>query len=197
MKLAPECGAAAMRWLTLLLAAASLGGCATRPEGAPQAAEPRLAAAEALIDGFYSFDPARLRIAMSDAADSMPRILFYQGWAEGGNYKVLERRPCRVDKVDELACDIKVRDDLIAALGTGYDVTDTFHLKFQGGRIVEVQTTSDDPPEFEKAFKWLSGERPEILEGPCKGFFDGGPTPQDCVRAVVSGFRDFAALPPR
>jgi hypothetical protein len=125
----------------------------------------------------------------------MPKILFYQGWAEGGNYKVLERRPCHLDKPDEVACDIKVRDDLIAALGTGYDVTDTFHVKFQDGRIVGVETTSNDPPEFEKALKWLGSERPELLDGPCKGFFDGGPTPQDCVRAVVNGFRDFKALP--
>ncbi len=75
----------------------------------------------------------------------------------------------------------------------GYDVTDTFHLSFAHGRIVGVRTTSDDPPQFAEALQWLGRERPELMTGPCRGFFDGGPTPGDCVRAVVRGFRDFAA----
>lgn len=86
-----------------------------------------------------------------------------------------------------------MRDDLIQALGTGYDVTDTFHLTFQGRRIVGVRTGSNDPPEFDQALAWLRGERPEIWAGPCRGFFAGGPTPLACVRAVVKGFADFAA----
>ena len=182
---------------SLSLAVLSLGvplfaGCATQPKGSTNTST-QLAAAEQLIDAFYSFDPDQLRTAMAHAPASIPNILFYQGWAQGGNYKVLERRSCRTEKADEVSCDIKVKDDLIAALGTGYDVTDTFHLSFRDGRIVGVRTSSNDPPEFDQALKWLARERPEILTGPCRGFFDGGPTPQECARTVISGFADFAA----
>ena len=171
----------------------ALAACGTRPESAGSARDPRLAAAEAYIDAFYSFDAERLRRAMADAAESQPRLLFYQGWAQGGNYTVLERRPCVLGAPEEVTCAITVRDDLIAALGSGFDVTDTFHLSFRDGRLASVRTSSNDPPEFDQALQWLSTTRPQLLEGPCRGFFDGGPTPQDCVRAVVAGFRDWRA----
>lgn len=180
-----------------ILVALLLAACGPRPESAAPARDPRLAAAEAYIDAFYSFDPSRLRAAMASAESSIPRLLFYQSWAQGGNYVVLERRPCQLGQVDAVTCEITVRDDLIAALGTGSNVTDTFHLSFREGRIVSVRTTSNDPPEFEQALQWLAGSRPELLEGPCRGFFDGGPTPQDCVRAVVRGFADWRARPGR
>ena len=180
----------------LLLLGGLAGGCAALPEErAASGGGSELAAAEGLIDAFYSFEPARLRSALAGAPESAPQILYYQGWAEGGNYVVLERKPCRLDKPGEASCDVKVRDDLIAALGTGYDVTDTFHITFEGGRIARVRTSSNDPPEFEEALKWVRAERPEVMTGPCRGFFAGGPTPQDCVRAVVKGFAEFAALP--
>jgi hypothetical protein len=38
--------------------------------------------------------------------------------------------------------------------------------------------------------KWLQRERPEVMTGPCRGFFAGGPTP-DCVRAVVVKFKAY------
>lgn len=179
-----------------LIGAALSAGGAVPSRGATEATA-QLPAAEQLIDAFYSFDPAMLKSALANAPASAPKILFYQGWAQGGNYKVLERKPCRAEKADEILCNITVKDDLIAALGTGYDVTDTFHLTFKEGRIVGVRTSSNDPPEFEQALKWLSKERPEILEGPCRGFFDGGPTPQLCVQTVVKGFADFASQRPR
>jgi hypothetical protein len=167
------------------------GGCAAVPEPRPAG---ELAAAEALIDAFYSFEPERLRSAMAGATESIPEILYYQGWAEGGNYRVLERKPCKIDKPGEVSCDIKVRDDLIAALGTGYDVTDTFHVTFEDGRMAKVRTSSNDPPEFAEALKWLNRERPDLMTGPCRDFFAGGPTPQACVREVVKGFAEFATL---
>jgi hypothetical protein len=153
--------------------------------------ERQLKAAEALIDAFYSFEPERLRSAMADAKASQPKLLYYQGWAEGGNYRVLDRKPCRLVKPGEAACAIQVKDDLVPALGIPFDVTDTFHLTFDGERVTAVRTSSNDPPEFEQALKWLGRTKPELLEGPCKGFFDGGPTPGDCVRAVVKGFAEF------
>ena len=172
-----------------------LAGCATTPAPVPAAPNP-MAAAERIIDAFYSFDPARLRPAMATAPESMPQILYYQGWAEGGNYKVLDRQRCRLAKPDEITCSIKVRDDLIQALQTGYDVTDTFHMTVAGGRIVKITTSSDDPPDMEQAFKWLRDRSPEIwTTGPCQRFFAGGTTPQDCVRAIVKGFAEFRARP--
>lgn len=150
-----------------------------------------LAAAEALIDAFYSFDRERLALALASAPRSAPEILYYQGWAEGGHYVVLDRKPCRQVAAGRIDCAIKVRDDLIAALQTGYDVTDTFHLTMRGGRVVAVETSSNDPPEFDRALDWLRKERPEVMQGPCRGFFAGGPTPQDCVKAVVAGFAEY------
>ena len=184
-----------MRGPALLLGALSLLGCTAQPPERSFSQPGPLAAAGAVIDAFYSFDRERLRLAMAGAEASMPQILYYQGWAEGGNYLVLERSPCHVVSATEVACDIKVRDDLIQALGTGYDVTDTFHFTFVDDRLASVRTSSNDPPEFDQALDWLRQTRPELLTGPCRGFFAGGPTPQDCVRAVVRGFADYAARP--
>ena len=38
--------------------------------------DPRLAKAEAVIDAFYSFNPARLRGSLPDAPDSLPESCF-------------------------------------------------------------------------------------------------------------------------
>ena len=166
-----------------------LAGCATTPSPAP---DPGLARAEALIDAFYSYDPARLRAALADAPASAQQIIYYQGWAQGGNYKVLDRKPCVRTKPGQIDCSITVRDDLIQTLGTGFDVTDSFHLTVDRGRIVKVTTSSNDPPAMGEAFKWLRAQRPDIwTTGPCMGFFAGGATPQECVRAVVAGFADY------
>jgi hypothetical protein len=180
-----------MRSVVLLFLVTVFGGCGFEPSNQLTDRNAPTAAAEKLIDAFYSFDPARLRTAMSHAPASAPQLLYYQGWAKGGNYIVLTRKPCRLERADEVSCAITVRDDLITALGTVYDVTDTFHLSFRGGRIVKVQTSSNDPPEFELALDKLRRERPQVFTGPCREFFAGGPTPQDCVRAVVQGFEDF------
>ncbi len=186
-----------MRSVVTATMALIVSGCAA--PNAPQHVSARtdLVAAERLIDAFYSFDPTHLRVAMSDARASLPQLLYYQGWAEGGNYAVLDRKPCRHAAGGEISCDITVRDDLIAALQTGYWVTDTFHLTFRDGRIIKVRNSSNDPPDFDQALNWLQRERPDIMIGPCKGFFAGGPTPQDCVRAVVAGFAAYRAAHPR
>jgi len=180
------------RHLAAGFAASLIAVCA----GAAPVAPAPLGQAESIIDSFYSFDSARLRAAMADAAQSMPQITYYQGWAEGGHYKVLDRQPCRTVSATEIRCSIKVRDDLIQALGTGYDVTDTFHMAVADGRIVKITTSSDDPPAMMEAFKWLRAKNPEIwTTGPCKDLFAGGLTPQDCARAVVKGFAEYRAKP--
>jgi hypothetical protein len=134
---------------------------------------------------------------MANAPGSQPQIIYYQGWAQGGNYAIVERKPCRLGGAGEISCDVTVRDDLIAALRTGYWVTDTFHLTVRDGRIVKVRTSSNDPPDLDQTLNWLKRERPEVMAGPCQGFFAGGPTPQDCVRAVIAGFAAYRAANPR
>jgi hypothetical protein len=179
----------------LLIGAVVLGGCGS-PLRTPRTDDAsRLAAAEAFVDAFYSFDPDRLKETLAAAPESVPRIVYYQGWAQGGNYVVVQRMPCRAESAELVTCSITVKDDLIQALGTGSDVTDTFHLGSEGGRIVSVRTSSNDPPEFDRAMEWVERERPGLVEVPCRDAFEGGPTPQACVRAMVQGFREFAALP--
>lgn len=153
----------------------------------------RIAIAETFVDAFYSFDPEALRRTLLSAEDSIPSILFYQGWAEGGNYKVIERMPCAVDRDGTISCSITVKDDLIGALGIGINVTDTFHLTFADGRIMSVTNSSNDPQTYHDAKKWVQENRSELIDEPCKGFFDGGPTPGDCVRAMVSGYSEFVS----
>jgi hypothetical protein len=183
-----------MRHVSVFLAAAvAVSGCGLLRTSGPDGAPP-LAAAEAFVDAFYSFDPERLNVALAGAPESLPRISYYQGWAQGGNYTIVERRPCRMDDPHQVSCSITVKDDLIAALGTGFDVTDTFHLGFSEGRIVSVRVSSNDPPEFDQAMEWVQAERAELVDGPCKDAFEGGTTPGECVRAMVQGFREYAAL---
>jgi hypothetical protein len=47
---------------------------------------------------------------------------------------------------------------------------------------------------FHDAIEWANRERPELIRLPCQGYFDGGPTPGACVKAIVRGFAEFAAL---
>jgi len=183
-----------MRRIAWLFAASLVVGSSAPAKSPPTPEDLQLAAAEAFIDAYYSFDPEALRSALASAPESSVELLYYQGWAQGGNYKVLDRKPCRVDKPDEVSCAIKVKDDLIGALGTGYDVTDVFHFAFRDGRVVKVWNSSDDPPEFKAAMDWLRKERPAIFTGPCHLMYKGGTTPGDCVQAVVKGFAEHRSL---
>ena len=153
----------------------------------------RIAAAELLIDSFYSFDSDALLNELVSARGSVPEILFYQGWAEGGNYEVVERKACIAETQDKISCSITVKDDLMGALGIDFNVTDTFHLTFSEEKIVAVTTSSNDLKAFYDANDWVEKNRPEVFEGPWRGFFDGGPTPGDCVRAMVKGYAEFVA----
>lgn len=148
---------------------------------------------EAFIDAFYSFDPTKLQSALSSAQGSVPLIGFYQGWAKGGNYKIVDRKPCEAKEPSLISCSITVKDDLMSALGIDFDVTDSFHISLSDGKISSVRNTSNDLPVFSDAMEWVKRELPELLREPCQGFFDGGPTPEACVRAMVAGFKKFAA----
>ena len=175
--------------LTLVVASAAASMTCS---GVKQTAtEPNVAAAEAMVDAFYSFDSTRLRTALASAEASISGIVFYQGWAEGGNYEVVNRMPCRKDSRDEVTCAITVKDDLVAALGIPFDVTDSFHVSFSDGKISNVRTTSNDPQVFRDAIEWVRRERPNLVGEPCRGFFNGGPTPGKCAQAMVRGFAEF------
>lgn len=175
------------------LASAGCGG----PPAVPRAAEQNAAVAERVIDAFYSFDRDRLASALAAADASAPAILFYQGWAEGGNYRVRRRAPCQPEARDTVRCAITVEDDLIKALRLGIQVTDTFRITVAGGRVRRVTTSSNDPPLFDEAMAWVRRERADRIRVPCAGFFAGGPTPAACVRTIVEGFAEFSAQRPR
>lgn len=150
-----------------------------------------IATAEAFIDAFYSFDPDQLKPFLAGAPDSAAALLYYQGWAQGGNYKVLERAPCAGESAATLRCAVTVQDDPVLALQTGFNVTDTFTLTFSGPSIVAVETSSNDQPVYYEARDWVVANMPEVMEGPCAGYFAGGETPGDCARAMTAGYRQF------
>jgi hypothetical protein len=166
-------------------------GCSEHQNTADQSVD--LDAAENFIDAFYSFNREQLESALSSAKESESSIIYYQGWAAGGHYAIVNRMPCRQDGLRSASCSITVKDDLMGALGIAFDVTDTFHLTFFDEEIRSVRTSSNDLKVFDDAEKWVWRERPELVREPCKGYFDGGPTAGLCVQAMVRGFAEFAA----
>lgn len=131
---------------------------ATRDSGREISTDQLIDTAESFVDGFYSYNSYRLRAALSSADDSAASILFYQGWAEGGNYRVVQRKPCRLDAEKSISCSIIVEDDLMGALGIDFNVTDTFHFSFVNGEIVSVSTSSNDPQAYYDAEQWVEKE---------------------------------------
>ena len=71
--------------------------------------------ANQFIDAFYSFNKDSLSSILSEANESRPGILFYQKWAECGNYAVLNRADVIVKNDTLVVCPVTVRDDLIQA----------------------------------------------------------------------------------
>jgi len=53
-------------------------------------------------------------------------------------------------------------------------ITDTYHLYFH---------------------RWEFRTRPDIVGEPCKGFFEGGPTPKQCAGAMAQGYAAFRLKP--
>ena len=155
-----------------------------------------LQTAERFIDAFYSFAPDRLAPLLAQAPESAAKILYYQGWAEGGNYKIVDRAPCVATSGTAINCPVTVQDDPVVALKTGFNVTDTFSLTFTNSAITAVDTSSNDQPVYFKAREWVAATMPEVMSGPCKGLNDGsGTTPGDCARAMTAGYAAFAASP--
>lgn len=150
--------------------------------------------ANQLVDAFYSFDRDSLQTALSEAKSSQPNLLYYQKWAECGHYQIV-RRSDPVHKNDSvLLVPVTVKDDLMPALEIDFQVTDTFHIVVREGTIRSVETSSNDPEEYFQAKEWVKQNRPEWVDKPCEGIWNGGPTPCDCIRGYIKGFQDFVKL---
>lgn len=163
-------------------------------DGVLEVQREKIAAAEKFIDAFYSFDRSRLEPMLVNTTEAVQKdILYYQGWADGGHYKIVNRMPCAIDGTEKVKCPITVKDDHMAALGIPFDVTDTFHLSFKEGKISSVETTSNDLDVYTAAREWVNRMRPDLVSVPCKDFFAGGPTPQQCAQAMAQGYAEFAA----
>jgi hypothetical protein len=152
-----------------------------------------IAVAKEFINAFYSFNSDTLASILSHASESQPSILYYQKWAECGNYIIIKKHNFFERNDSLIICPITVKDDLIGALNIDFNVTDTFHLTIIDGQIHSVQTSSNDPDLYYEAKQWVRQNRPQVIQGPCMGILEGGPTPCDCVRAMVKGFTEFIA----
>jgi hypothetical protein len=145
--------------------------------------------ANKFIDAFYSFNSETLESILSDAKATQPNILFYQRWAECGNYEIITRHNF-VGKNDSLViCPVTVKDDLMAGLNINFHVTDTFHLTITKGRIRSVKTSSNDPDVYYKAKGWVKENRPELIST-CEGI--GAPC--ECIRGMIKGFKEFVLV---
>ena len=185
---------AVCRVLAVALVAGVLSGCDDSNRSvSPRSDDAPLRAAERFIDAFYAFDSTELHAMLVHATDSIPSIGFYQGWAEGGHYQIVERMPCETKGPERISCAITVQDDLMLALDIDFHVTDTFELSFLDGAIVSVDTSSNDLQVFWDAREWVQENHPELIRIPCQDMFDGGPTPGACVRAMVDGYVRLAA----
>ncbi len=149
--------------------------------------------ANQFIDAFYSFNKDSLKSSLSYAEKSQPSILYYQKWAECGNYEILKRFDCEETNDSTVICPITVKDDLMGALQIDLNVTDTFHITIKNQQIRSVQTSSNDPDVYYEAREWMNQNRPELIEEPCTGMWEGGPTPCECIKAIVQGLIEFKA----
>lgn len=178
------------RTATYMFCLAGLSACSSEPDTAAELAG-NLETAEGMIDAFYSFEASSLQPFLSEAGEAEVAILGYQAWAEGGNYIVLSRAPCASESENIIACAITVQDDPVVALETGFNVTDTFHITFEDGVIVGVDTSSNDQPIYYEAREWVEANLPEVMEGPCKRIDGVRETPGDCARAMTDGYKQF------
>ncbi len=181
-------------WRTALLAMAmamvwskSLAVAADEQSG-------QLVLAEQFIDAFYAFEPEPLADILSSAGESRQDMLFYQGWAQGGNYVVKKRMPCMPVEAGKVSCSITVQDDLVLALGIDFNVTDTFIISFEGASMEGVETSSNDPQLYHDARDWVWGNRADLVQLPCRGAENVEPDPGQCVRAMLAGYREYARL---
>ncbi len=147
--------------------------------------------ANAFIDAFYSFDQDSLRATLVHADDTKDGIVYYQKWAECGNYQVMKRNAFIEKNDSTIICPITVKDDLMGALGIDFHVTDTFRLTFIDGQIRTIATSSNDPDEYYQAKDWVRENRKELMV-PC----EDGSDPCGCIKATIEGFGAFKEANP-
>lgn len=145
------------------------------------------------IDTFYSFNHDSLELILASAKESQPNILYYQKWAECGNYQIVKRDAWFEKNDSVVVFPVTVKDDLMGALEIDFNVTDTFHITIRKGIIQSVQTTSNDLDVYYQAKEWVNKNRPELVGKACEGIWEGGPTPCACVKGMIAGFADFTA----
>lgn len=143
------------------------------------------------INAFYSFNADSLQAILADAPTSQPNLLYYQKWAECGHYEVVKRNPFIEKNDSTILVPVTVKDDLMAALKIDFNVTDTFHITIRKGKIIGVETSSNDPTQYYEAKEWVKQNLPELIEKPCEGIWNGGPTPCDCIQGMLKGFEAF------
>ena len=149
--------------------------------------------ANQFIDAFYSYNKDSLNSTLEYAESSKPSILYYQKWAQCGNYEIIERFKCKEKNDSLVICPIMVKDDLMGALQLDLNVTDTFHLIIKNRKIRSVQTSSNDPDIYYEAKDWIKKNRPELIEKPCEDAWEGGPTPCECIKGTIQGLAEFKA----
>ena len=179
-------------WRAIPFAALAAGS--TLLHAATNQADTNLALSEQFVDAFYSFDPQALGPLLAAAGESQQEIVFYQGWAQGGNYVVVKREPCAKLTKDTISCSITVEDDLVLALGIDFDVTDTFTISFESGEIKAVATSSNDPEIYHNARNWTWANRSELVEPYCPGTEQEEANPHKCVRGMLQGYIEYARL---
>jgi hypothetical protein len=147
--------------------------------------------ADQFINAFYSFNSDSLQAVLSNAEESQPNILYYQKWAECGHYTIVNRNTF-IEKNDSLIlAPVTVKDDLMAALEIDFNVTDTFRITLRKGKISSVETSSNDLAVYYEAKEWVKQNHPELIEKPCEGIWNGGPTPCECIQGMLKGFTAF------
>ena len=187
-------GALTMTQLAAVASLAMLTAVSAAEEAGVSQSQSNLSVAERLVDAFYSFDPEPLGNLLDKARDAKADLLFYQGWALGGNYIVMQRRPCEVVDDNTVSCAITVQDDLVLALGIDFDVTDTFILTFEDGAVSAFDLSTDDPQLYLDAREWVWKNRPELVAKACNGDAGAKPDPDLCVKNALKGYKEFARL---
>ncbi len=168
-------------------------GCKNAAHHEPPINQSNAKVVNEFVNAFYSFNRDSLESILSLAKESQPGILYYQKWAECGNYEIVKRGDL-IERNDSLIIvPVTVKDDLMAALQINFNVTDTFHISIQNGKIRSVQTSSNDPDAYYEAKEWVKQNRPGLIEKACEGIWEGGPTPCECIQGMIKGFTEFIA----
>ncbi len=169
-----------------------LAGCTSgsSPESS-KTSNHNLDLANQFIEAFYSFNEDSLKSVLSKAVESQPNILFYQKWAECANYKIFAKNDFILKGDTLISCPITVEDDLMSALNIEFNVTDSFHISILNQQIVSVETTSNDLDVYYEAKDWVKTNHSNLIEVPCIGIWEGGPTPCECVKGMIQGLTLF------